>query len=248
MKKVMLVTGAGRGIGASVALMAGLRGYRVIVNYVRDQSSANKVVDSIHAGGGEAIAIQADVGDLHAVESMFEAIDQKWRRLDVLINNAGMLANFRVEDVTDENISQIFRTNVFSTYFCSREAVRRMSTKHGGSGGVIINLSSVAARLGGLGGGSGYAATKAAISTFTLALAKEVGHEGIRVNAVSPGLIETEIHNVHGGISQMQELAKTVVPMGRHGSADEVAEAILWLASDSSSYVDGTVLDVSGGR
>jgi short-subunit dehydrogenase len=248
MKKVMLVTGAGRGIGASVALMAGLRGFRVAVNYIRDQSSANKVVDAIHAGGGEAIAIQADVGNLHAVEKMFKEIDQKWQRLDVLINNAGMLANFRVEDVTDENISQIFRTNVFSTYFCSREAVRRMSTKHGGSGGAIVNLSSVAARLGGLGGGSGYAATKAAISTFTLALAKEVGHEGIRVNAVSPGLIETEIHNVHGGISQMQELAKTAVPMGRHGGADEVAEAILWLASDSSSYVDGTVLDVSGGR
>ena len=123
-----------------------------------------------------------------------------------------------------------------------------MSTKNGGKGGVIINLSSVAARLGGLGGGSGYAATKGAINTFTLALAKEVGHEGIRVNAVSPGLIETEIHNIHGGVRQMQELAKTAVPMGRHGSADEVAEAILWLASDAASYVDGTVLDVAGGR
>jgi NAD(P)-dependent dehydrogenase (short-subunit alcohol dehydrogenase family) len=248
MKKVMLVTGASRGIGASVALMAGLRSYRVVVNYVKDQVSANKVVQAIETAGGEAIAIQADVGEFIAVEKMFRAIDQRWGRLDVLVNNAGMLANFRVEDVTDENVSQIFRTNVFSTYFCSREAIRRMSTKHGGSGGVIVNLSSVAARLGGLGGGSGYAATKAAISTFTLALAKEVGHEGIRVNAVSPGLIETEIHNVHGGISQMQELAKTAVPMGRHGSAEEVAEAILWLASDASSYVDGVVLDVSGGR
>lgn len=248
MKKVMLVTGASRGIGASVALMAGLRGYRVVINYVKDQVSANKVVQAIEAAGGEAIAIQADVGDFKAVEGMFEAVDRKWERLDVLVNNAGMLANFRVENVTDENVSQIFRTNVFSTYFCSREAIRRMSTKHGGDGGAIVNLSSVAARLGGLAGGSGYAATKAAISTFTLALAKEVGHEGIRVNAVSPGLIETEIHNVHGGIAHMQELAKTAVPMGRHGSADEVAEAILWLASDASSYVDGVVLDVSGGR
>lgn len=244
----MLVTGAGRGIGASVAIMAGSRGYRVAVNYVKDQVSANKVVQAIQGSGGEAIAIQADVGDIKAVEGMFKTIDEKWQRLDVLVNNAGMLANFRVEDVTDENISQIFRTNVFSTYFCSREAVIRMSTKHRGSGGVIVNLSSVAARLGGLGGGSGYAATKAAISTFTLALAKEVGHEGIRVNAVSPGLIETEIHNVHGGIAHMQELAKSAVPMGRHGSADEVAEAIMWLASDAASYIDGTVLDVSGGR
>jgi len=248
MKKVMLVTGAGRGIGASVAIMAGSRGYRVAVNYIKDAVSANKVVDTILKNDGEAIAIQADAGNLQSVERMFKVIDEKWQRLDVLVNNAGMLANFRVEDVTDENITQIFRTNVFSTYFCSREAVRRMSAKHGGTGGAIVNLSSVAARLGGLSGGSGYAATKAAISTFTLALAKEVGHEGIRVNAVSPGLIETEIHNVHGGISQMQELAKTAVPMGRHGSTDEVAEAILWLASDAASYIDGTVLDVSGGR
>jgi len=248
MKKVMLVTGAGRGIGASVAIMAGLRGYRVAVNFLKDEASANGVVKTIQDKGGEAIAIQANAGDLRAVEGMFKVIDEKWQRLDVLVNNAGMLANFRVEDVTDENITHLFRTNVFSTYFCSREAVRRMSTKHGGSGGAIVNLSSVAARLGGLGGGSGYAATKAAISTFTLALAKEVGHEGIRVNAVSPGLIETEIHNVHGGISQMQELAKTAVPMGRHGSADEVAEAIIWLASAAASYIDGAVLDVSGGR
>ena len=248
MKKVMLVTGAGRGIGSRVAIMAGSRGYRVVVNYIKDQASAQRVVEEIQSTGGEAIAIQADVGDLNSVVRLFNEIDAKWDRFDDLVNNAGMLSNFRVEDATEEDVSKIFRTNVFSTYFCSREAIRRMSTKHGGNGGAIVNLSSVAARLGGLGGGSGYAATKAAISTFTLALAKEVGKEGIRVNAVSPGLIETEIHNVHGGITQMQELAKTAVPMARHGSANEVAEAILWLASDAASYVDGTVLDVAGGR
>jgi NAD(P)-dependent dehydrogenase (short-subunit alcohol dehydrogenase family) len=248
MKKIILVTGASRGIGASVAQLAGTRGYRVIVNYLKDKKSADAVVQYIKNSGGEAIAMQADVGDLSAVKEMFVKIDELWGMVDVLVNNAGMLANFRVEDVTDAEISQIFRTNVFSTYFCSSEAIKRMSTKHGGKGGAIINLSSVAARLGGLGGGSGYAATKGAISTFTLALAKEVGHEGIRVNAVSPGLIETEIHNIHGGVQQMQELAKTAVPMGRHGSADEVAEAILWLASDAASYVDGTVVDVAGGR
>lgn len=248
MKKIILVTGASRGIGASVARLAGARGYRVIVNYLNNQASAEEVVHHIKNSGGDAVAIQADVGDLSAVKAMFAKIDELWGCVDVLVNNAGMLANFRVEDVTDRNLSQIFRTNVFSAYFCSCEAIKRMSTKHGGKGGSIINLSSVASRLGGLGGGSGYAATKAAISTFTLALAKEVGHEGIRVNAVSPGLIETEIHNVHGGVQQMQELAKTAVPMGRHGSADEVAEAILWLASDAASYVDGTVLDVAGGR
>ena len=162
MKKVMLVTGASRGIGSKVAIMAGVRGYRVAVNYVKDQTSAQKVVKAIQSAGGEAIAIQADVGDLNSVERLFKEIDATWGRFDVLVNNAGMLSSFRVEDVTEEDLSQIFRTNVFSAYFCSREAVRRMSTKHGGNGGAIVNLSSVAARLGGLGGGSGYAATKAA--------------------------------------------------------------------------------------
>jgi NAD(P)-dependent dehydrogenase (short-subunit alcohol dehydrogenase family) len=179
---------------------------------------------------------------------MFKTLDAKWGPLDVLINNAGILSKFRVEDVVESDLDSIFRSNVYSTYFCSREAVRRMSTKLGGKGGVIVNMSSVAVRLGGLGGGAGYAASKAAIEAFNLVLSKEVGAEGIRVNAVRPGLISTDIHDLHGGLAQMQNLAKTAVPMGRAGEASEVAQVALWLASEAASYVHGSVIDVAGGR
>ena len=248
MNKVMLVTGASRGIGAEIALLAGRSGYRVGVNYLRSAEGANSVVARIRDGGGEAIALQADVSRLDDVVTLFQQLDAAFGAPDVLVNNAGVLANFRVDAVDAHNVVDVFSANVFSAYYCAREAIRRMSTLHGGKGGVIINLSSVASRLGGLGGGAAYAASKAAIDTFTLALAKEVGLEGIRVNAIRPGLISTDMHKVHGGIAKMEQMAKSAVPLGRAGAASEVADVALWLASDSASYVHGSVIDVAGGR
>ena len=239
----MLVTGGSRGIGASVARLAGASGYAVAVNYVRNASAAEEVVQAIRLGGGEAYGFRADVGVDEEVRRMFAEVDAKLGKLDVLVNNAGILGSKRVEDMDAATLTGIFQANVFSMYYCSREAVRRMSTKHGGKGGVIVNMSSVASRLGGLAGGSHYAATKGAIDTFSLALSKEVGGEGIRVNTIRPGLIETEIHDVHGGMNEA--LAKSV-PIGRSGRADEVARVALWLASDDASYVHGAIVDVAG--
>ena len=248
MNKVMLVTGASRGIGAQIALLAGRSGYKVGVNYLRSETAAQAVVTQIRNAGGEAVALQADVGQQAEVVAMFKRLDDTLGTVDVLVNNAGVLAMFRVDRADETNVLDVFRANVFSVFFCSREAVRRMSTAHGGKGGVIVNMSSVAARLGGLGGGSAYAASKAAIDTFNLALAKEVGGEGIRVNAIRPGLISTEIHDLHGGIARMEQMAKAAVPLGRAGSPAEVAEVALWLASDAASYVHGSIVDVAGGR
>lgn len=248
MKKVMLITGASRGIGAEIALLAGLRGYRVGVNYLRSEDQAHGVVQRIEHAGGEAIALKADVGRFDEVVAMFGKLDAAFGPPDVLVNNAGVLSKFRVDMTDEENLAAVFRANVFSAFYCSREAIRRMSTAKGGSGGVIINMSSVASRLGGLGGGAAYAASKGAIDSFNLALCKEVGGEGIRVNAIRPGLISTDIHDVHGGIAQMEEMARTAVPLKRAGSAREVAEVVLWLASDAASYVHGSVIDVAGGR
>ena len=248
MKKVMLVTGASRGIGAEIALLAGRSGYRVGVNYLRSQEAAERVVNHIQQAGGEAIALQADVAQLSQVVAMFEQLDAAFGALDVLVNNAGVLASFRVDAVDERNVADIFSANVFSAFYCSREAIRRMSTAHGGKGGVILNMSSVASRLGGLKGGAAYAASKGAVDSFNLALAKEVGLEGIRVNAMRPGLIATDMQNVHGGIAKIEQLAKTAVPLGRAGSASEVAEVALWLASDAASYVHGSIVDVAGGR
>ncbi|MBC8023022.1 MAG: SDR family oxidoreductase [Burkholderiales bacterium] len=247
-RRVMVVTGGSRGIGAAIARLAALAGYDVAVNFVRNAQAAADVVKTVEEAGGRGAAFQADVGDDAHVARMFEEIDRKLGRVNVLVNNAGILGNRRVEDMNEESLQEIFRANVFSMYFCAREAVRRMSTKHGGKGGCIVNMSSVASRLGGLAGGSAYAATKGAIDTFTLALAKEVGAEKIRVNGVRPGLIETDIHDAHGGQDRMKEMAKTAVPMGRSGSAEEVAKVVLWLASDEASYVHGATVDVAGGR
>lgn len=247
-KKVMLVTGASRGIGAEIALQAGRAGYRVGVNYLHSEAAAQQVVQNIQQAGGEAIALKADVSRLNEVVALFGQLDNAFGTIDALVNNAGVLANFRVDAVDERNVADLFSANVFSAYYCAREAIRRMSTAHGGKGGVIINMSSVASRLGGLGGGTAYAASKAAIDTFTLALGKEVGAEGIRVNAIRPGLIATEIHNAHGGVAKMEQMAKAVVPLGRSGSTAEVAEVALWLASDAASYVHGSVIDVAGGR
>jgi NAD(P)-dependent dehydrogenase (short-subunit alcohol dehydrogenase family) len=247
MTRVMLVTGASRGIGAAIAKLAGRSGYRVGVNYHRSADAARAVVDEICSNGGQAVALQADVGRLDEVQRMFGQLDAEFGALDVLVNNAGVLASFRVDETDEAKLESLLRANVYSAFYCSREAVRRMSTRFGGKGGAIVNMSSIAARLGGLAGGAAYAASKGAIDTFTLALAKEVGTDGIRVNALRPGLIATEIHEAHGGLAQMEQLAKTV-PLGRSGAAIEVAEAALWLASSAASYVHGAVLDVSGGR
>jgi NAD(P)-dependent dehydrogenase (short-subunit alcohol dehydrogenase family) len=244
-RRVMVVTGGSRGIGASVARLAAVAGYDVAVNFVRNEKAAQAVVNAVEEAGGRAAAFRADVGDDSHVTRMFAEIDKALGRVHVLVNNAGILGNRRVEDMNEASLLEIFRANVFSMYYCSREAVRRMSTKHGGKGGVIVNMSSVASRLGGLVGGSAYAATKGAIDSFSLALAKEVGGEGIRVNTIRPGLIETEIHDVHGGMNE--QLARSV-PLGRSGTADEVARTVLWLASDDASYVHAAVVDVSGGR
>ncbi len=248
MKKVMLVTGASRGIGAEIALLAARSGYRVGVNYLNSESAAQQVIKRIEQDGGEAVALRADVSKSGEVVTLFEQLDAAFGALDVLVNNAGVLANFRVDTVDERNVVDLFSANVFSVYYCSREAIRRMSTTHGGKGGVIINMSSVASRLGGLGGGAAYAASKGAIDSFNLALAKEVGPEGIRVNAVRPGLIATDMQNIHGGIAKIEQLAETTVPLGRAGSAQEVAQVALWLASDAASYVHGSIVDVAGGR
>ncbi|MBW6494791.1 MAG: SDR family oxidoreductase [Burkholderiaceae bacterium] len=248
MSKVMLVTGASRGIGAEIAKLAGRSGYKVGVNWHSSEDAARAVVDEICAAGTEAVALQADVGRSDEVRRMFAELDARFGAPDVLVNNAGVTASFRVEEADEERLETLLRANVYSVFFCAREAVRRMSTRHGGRGGAIVNISSVASRLGGRVGGSAYAASKGAVDIFTVALAKEVGAEGIRVNALRPGLIATEIHAVHGGLAAMEKLAQSAVPMARSGAPAEIAAAALWLASDAASYVHGAILDVSGGR
>lgn len=245
----MLVTGAGRGIGAAIALRAAKEGYQVGVNYQNSRDAAQAIVAKIIAEGGKAVAIQGNVGQSDEVTRVFEELDAKLGTLDVLVNNAGILASYRVDQLDVDNLIKTFEANVFSAFFCSREAIRRMSTAHGGHGGNIINMSSVAARLAAaVAGGSVYAASKGAIDVFNMALAKEVALEGIRVNGIRPGLIDTEIHAPRGGLEKMHELAKTGVPMGRTGLPEEVAEAVIWLCSDAASYVHGTVIEVAGGR
>lgn len=247
--KCILVTGGSRGIGGATARQAGRLGYDVVINYRRAGKEALEVVADIEAEGGRAMAVQADVGNPDEAARLFKHVDRSFGRLDVLVNNAGILTSCRVEDTEEQQLETVFRTNVFGVFFCSREAVTRMSTARGGQGGTIINVSSVAARLGGQAGGAQYAASKGAVDAFTLALAKEVALEGIRVNGVRPGLIHTEIHESQadaGGAGIARRLE--TVPLKRAGSADEVAECILWLCSNAPSYVHGTMLDVSGGR
>jgi NAD(P)-dependent dehydrogenase (short-subunit alcohol dehydrogenase family) len=246
--KVMLVTGAGRGIGAAVARQAGRRGYAVCVNYLRNAAAAGKVVAEVRAAGGSAVAVQADVGRDTEVTRLFTELDRQLGRIDVLVNNAGIInGQCRADAMTEARLAEIFAANVFSAFYCAREALKRMSTRHGGQGGAIVNVSSAVSRHGGLPEETHYAATKGAIDSFTIGLAKEVGREGVRVNAVRPGLITTEIHAAHGGQKAIDALAPTI-PIGRAGTADEVAEAVLWLASGASSYLHGAIIDVSGGR
>ena len=245
---IMLITGGSRGIGAATALAAAQAGYAVAVNYHSNSLAADEVVRSIRESGGQAIALQADVSREDEVMAMFARIDAKWGPLAALVNNAGVVdVSSRVDGMSVARLSRMLNTHVLGSFVCAREAVLRMSTRHGGSGGAIVNLSSAASKLGSPGQYVDYAACKGAIDTFTIGLAKEVASEGIRVNAVRPGIIETDIHASGGEPDRAQRLAPQV-PMQRPGSAQEVANAIVWLLSSEASYCTGALLDVGGGR
>ncbi len=248
MDKVVLITGASRGIGAATARLAAARGYAVCVNYRDNREAAEGVVEEIVSAGGAAVAIQADVSLAADVTRLFQAVDTRFGRLDALVNNAGMLeAQMRVEQMDAGRLTRVFATNVTGSFLCCGEAVRRMSTAHGGRGGAIVNASSAAARLGSAGEYVDYAAAKAAIDTLTIGLAREVGGEGIRVNAVRPGLIHTDIHASGGEPGRVQRLAGSI-PMKRGGETGEVAATVVWLLSSEASYVNGAIVDVTGGR
>jgi NAD(P)-dependent dehydrogenase (short-subunit alcohol dehydrogenase family) len=245
---VILITGGSRGIGAATALAAARAGYAVTLSYQRDERAAHTVVQAIIALGGQALAVQADVAQEDSVLALFAAVDAAWGRLDALVNNAGVVdVASRVDAMTVARLRRMFDTNVLGSFVCAREAVLRMSTRHGGRGGSIVNVSSAASRLGSPGQYVDYAASKGAIDSFTVGLAKEVAGEGIRVNVVRPGIIDTEIH-ASGGEPDRAQLLGAQVPMQRPGSADEVAQAIVWLLGPQASYTTGTLLDVSGGR
>jgi len=248
MNPVLLVTGASRGIGAATALLAAQQGWTVVVNYTANSLAADEVVRRIRASGASAMAVQADVANEAQVLAMFARIDAKFGPLSGLVNNAGVVdVSARVDEMDMARWRRMFDVNVLGSMLCAREAVRRMSTRHGGSGGSIVNVSSAASRLGSPGQYVDYAAAKGAVDAFTIGLAKEVAAEGIRVNAVRPGLIETEIHASGGLPNRVQDL-KHLVPMQRGGTADEVAQAIVWLLSPAASYTTMSLLDVSGGR
>lgn len=248
MQKVLLVTGGGRGIGAETARLAAGRGYAVCVNYRKNQAAADALVSEIRSSGGTALAVGADVALEPDVVRLFETVDARLGPLAALVNNAGILeTQTRVEHIDAARIDRVFATNVRGAFVCAREAVRRLSTKHGGAGGAIVNVSSRAAQLGAPGEYVDYAASKAALDTLTIGLAKEVAAEGIRVNGVRAGIIYTEIHTDGGEPGRVDRLAPTL-PMGRGGDAIEVARAILWLLSDEASYSTGTFIDVAGGR
>ena len=245
---VLLVTGGSRGIGAATALLAAQQGWAVAVNYTAHSLAADEVVRGIRASGGNAIAVQADVADEAQVLRMFEAVDTQLGRLTGLVNNAGVVdVTARIDEMSVARWKRMFDINVIGSMLCAREAVRRMSTRHGGEGGAIVNVSSAASRLGSPGQYVDYAAAKGAIDAFTIGLAKEVAAEGVRVNAVRPGLIDTEIH-ASGGLPHRVNDLKHQVPMQRGGTAHEVAQAIVWLLSDAASYTTMSLMDVSGGR
>ena len=248
MGKNILVTGGSRGIGAAVVRLLATRGNRVCLNYRSDQAAAQALADELNAAGAEVFTVQADVAVEADVLRLFARLDERWSALDGLVNNAGILhTKSRLTGIDAERMAEVLATNVVGTLVCAREAVLRMSTARGGAGGGIVNVSSSAARLGGPNEYIDYAASKGAVDTLTIGLASEVADEGIRVNAVRPGLIYTDIHASGGEPGRVDRL-KSVVPMQRGGSAEEVAEAIAWLLSDQSSYTTGTCLDVSGGR
>ena len=248
MNPSLLITGGSRGIGAATAVLAAQRGWDVAINYTRDAAAAERVAAQVRAAGRRALVLQADVSDEAQVLAMFAAVDQQFGTLGGLVNNAGVVdVPARVDEMSLQRLMRMFAINLSGSFLCAREAVKRMSTRHGGAGGVIVNLSSAAARLGSPGQYVDYAAAKAGIDTFTLGLAREVASEGIRVNAVRPGIIDTDIH-ASGGLPERARQVAPMVPMQRAGSAGEVAQAIVWLLSEAASYTTGAVLDVSGGR
>jgi len=248
MNRVAVITGASRGIGAATAILAGNRGYAVCVNYLRNPDSAREIVEAIRGGGGQALAVGADVSVEADVLRLFETVDRELGPVTALVNNAGVLEKqMRVEDMEAARIRRVLEANVVGAFLCAREAVRRMSTRRGGKGGAIVNVSSAAARLGSPDEYVDYAASKGAVDTMTIGLAKEVAADGIRVNAVRPGLIVTDIHAAGGEPGRVERL-KGSVPMRRGGMPEEVATAILWLLSDEASFTTGALVDVSGGR
>jgi NAD(P)-dependent dehydrogenase (short-subunit alcohol dehydrogenase family) len=242
---VMIITGGSRGIGAATARLAATRGYAVCVNYRKERAAAEALAGELD---GKAIAVAADVAEEAEVVRLFETVDRSLGPVTALVNNAGIVdLGTRVEAITPARLQRMFAVNVFGSFLCAREAVKRMSRRHGGKGGVIVNVSSIAAKLGGAGEYVDYAAAKGAIDTFTVGLAKEVGADGIRVNAVRPGIIRTEIHLASGDPGRVERIG-AVAPLGRPGEAEEVARVIVWLASEESSYMSGALVDVSGGR
>ena len=248
MSSITLVTGASRGIGAASALAAARAGHDVVVNYARDAVAAAHVAEQVQALGRRAMAVQADVADEPAVMAMFARIDAEMGRLTGLVNNAGIVATkARLDEMDVARWQRMWAVNLTGNFLCAREAVRRMSTRHGGAGGAIVNLSSAAAKLGAPAHYIDYAASKGAIDTFTVGLARELAAERVRVNAVRPGIIDTDIH-ASGGDPDRARQSAGLIPMGRAGTADEVAAAIIWLLSDAASYCTGTVIDVTGGR
>ncbi len=249
MAGVMIVTGGSRGIGAAIARESGRRGWHVCVNYRRHGDEAEAVAASIAAAGGTAVAVPADVGDEADVTRLFAEVDECLGRVTALVNNAGMDIPVPVADVTREQLEAMFDANAFGPFLCAREAVRRMSTARGGDGGVIVNISSIAAVYGGMPGDVIYAGTKAAVDAMTMGLAREVGGQGIRVCGVRPGLVATDLwHDTHIDVEQVNRHARSLVPLGRVGTPEEIAHAVLWLCSEDAAYVTGTMLDVSGGR
>lgn len=248
MGKVMLITGAGRGIGAATAILAAKAGYDVCVNYHRNRDAALTTVASVESAGRRAVAVQADVSNEADVLRLFNTVDAELGSLSVLVNNAAILdRQMRVDEMDSARLARILATNVVGAFMCAREAVRRMSYRHGGQGGAIVNVSSAASRLGSPGEYVDYAASKGAVDTLTIGLAKEVAGEGIRVNAVRPGFIYTDMH-ASGGEPGRVDRIKATLPMQRGGTAEEVAQAILWLASPQASYSTGTFIELAGGR
>jgi NAD(P)-dependent dehydrogenase (short-subunit alcohol dehydrogenase family) len=246
--KIALITGASRGIGAASALAAAKLGFDIALNYANNQQAAQEVAEQVRALGRNAVVLQADIGNQAEVLQLFSSVDEQLGTITALINNAGILENAsRLDAMSVERWERVFRINVFGCFMCAKEAVKRMSSLHGGQGGSIVNISSVAARMGSPFEYVDYAASKGAVDTMTLGLAKEVATEGIRVNAVRPGLIYTDIHASGGEPNRVDRLS-ALIPMKRGGSAQEVADVVAWLLSDQSTYVTGTTIDVSGGR